>query len=180
MPEGVTQLGKAFAVARDEDAGLLSDLRLEGHRPLLARLRWRALRPSIVLVLELLTSSGLSDGSVTGRSCSDHSPLLTTHQNFVAWESVMASITVNPSFGLLLSLLSTEFVLGAWRTSRSRRRILLTWFWLVSGISQVPRTSTRSPSFSVPFRSCVALPGTCRARRLPLSWAWMPCSCTER
>ena len=36
-PEGVTQLGKAFAVARDEDASLFTCLGLDGHRALLAR-----------------------------------------------------------------------------------------------------------------------------------------------
>ena len=42
---------------------------------------------------------------------------------------------------------------------------------LVSGISQVPTTSTWSPSLSVPPRSCDWVPGTWTARRLPLSWA---------
>ena len=61
---------------------------------------------------------------------------------------------------------------------RSRTRLM--WFWLVSGSSQLPRMSTRSPSFSVPFSSCGPLPGTSTARRLPFSWAWTPCSCAVR
>src|SRR5262249_54914859 len=103
-PEGVTQLGQAFAVPGDEDSRLLSGLWcLAGrHReiPPKARRHCLALAPSLVLVGELLISSWLSDGSVIGRSSTDQSPLLTTHQNFVAWESVIASMTLNPSFGL--------------------------------------------------------------------------------
>src|SRR5262249_6784834 len=134
-----------------------------------ARRHCLALAPSFVLVGELLISSWLSDGSVIGRSSTDQSPLLTTHQNFVAWESGMASMTLNPSFGFEPRWLVTVLVVGAWRTRMLRSSVRLTWFELPSGSSQLPTTSIRSPSFSVPFSSCGPVPGTWIARRLPFS-----------